>query len=272
MASSQKAYGVRLARQMNANSEGMCAEESLDFAQSLNTALCFLCWINADASVVQEFLTCWPESLLLEGTSQDSASSILMQRMRRCKCDDERCNQNRQELLELIERGFQYYQGRHMDRLMCRDGERLEDPRMAAWKSTSIFPQLMSTGRYLRNLSVEESAVYGDILEAHVAKEVAERHLREARTVSTKKGSRVRSLLACGSKRANEQAFLVATLEQNLQMAAFKLASVEQEHRLLVNAIDQGHRNQYALLRRAFEGCARHECIPIYRQAGEVGD
>ena len=44
-------------------------ESSADFVQSLHTALSFLCWINADASVVDGFLRAFPESLLLEGVS-----------------------------------------------------------------------------------------------------------------------------------------------------------------------------------------------------------
>ena len=86
MANSTNRYAVELARKMSVMSDDVDGEESLDFAQALNTALCFLCWINADVSVAEEFLTRWPEALLLEGSNnQDCASCIVKQRMRQCR-------------------------------------------------------------------------------------------------------------------------------------------------------------------------------------------
>lgn len=258
---SKKRYGVMLARQMTAISKNLRSEESLDFSQALNTCLSFLCWVNADAQVAEEFLTRWPEALLLEGSNQDCASCIVKQRMGQCTCRDELCNQNREKLLEIMGRGFPYYQDKHMHELIRgRVFNRIETPMMEL-KSTSVFPQLMSTGRYLRNLSIEESAVHSQVVVSHAAKMVLERQLKEAKAVAKGAKSRIRFLFACGSDHVKEQQNQIARLEYDLQMAELKLASVEKEHGLLENAIDQGHRSQYALLKGVFEGCARHECI-----------
>lgn len=258
MGPSTNVYGVKLARQMNAVSESADNEESLDFAQALNTALCFLCWINADVGVAEEFLTRWPEALLLEGTNQDCASCIVKQRKRQCSCN----TQNLEALLRVISRGFLYYKHKHMNDLLGTGvGDEDQSVKVVELRSTSVFPKLMSTGRHLRNLSVEECAVHSQMAEAHVAKVLLERKLHETKALAKRKMSRVGALFACGSERIKELQDRVARLEHSVQMAELKLASVEREHGLLVNAIDQGHRIQYALLKDAFEGCARHSCI-----------
>ena len=246
-------------------SDDMDSEESLDFAQALNTALCFLCWINADVSVAEEFLTRWPEALLLEGSNnQDCATCIVKQRMRQCRCSGLFCNNNREGLLAVMNRGFQYYQNKHMNDLLGGStgiGDEDNPPQQVELRSTSVFPKLMSTGRHIRNLSIEESAVHSQVVEAHVAKMMLERQLDEAKAVAKRKKSIVHGLLVCKSSHQKEREYKIVRLEHDVHVAELKLKSVEKEHRLLVNAIDRGHRNQYALLKGAFEGCARHECI-----------
>ena len=57
------------------------AEDYLDRLQSLNTALCFLCSVNADALEVERFLIARPDALLLEGAGnlpEESAVSSLV--------------------------------------------------------------------------------------------------------------------------------------------------------------------------------------------------
>lgn len=253
-------HGVKLARQMHAIAENRASEESLDFAQALNTALCFLCWINADIGVIEAFLKAWPEALLLEGIGQDCAGCIVEQRMKRCSCSDGAFNNNRRDVLKVITRGYQHYQKKHMQQVMKGKPTNPLEASIAELNSTSVFPQLMATGRYLRGLAVEESSVHGQVLELHVAKVTVEGQLADAKASAKKKKAKIRSLFVCGSERAKDQEALISRLEFEAQMAEMKLQSAEKEHNLLVGAIDQGHRKQYTLLKDVFEGCPRHEC------------
>ncbi|CAB9496334.1 expressed unknown protein [Seminavis robusta] len=242
------------------------SEESLDFVQALNTALCYLCWTNADSSVIDSFLRKYPEALLLEGTTNDDARSLVEQRMRRCTCSDSWCNDNRNEILQHLDRGFQHYQSKHMKHLIARGKGNKKEPLdqvIEKLKSTFLFPQLMTSGRYLRGLSAEESSVRSQVLSDHVSKLVIEQDVKDLRVSVEKRTprSRVRSLFACsGAERSKDQSLLLSKLELELQVAEMKLANARKEHQLLIDAIDRGQRNQYVLLRNAFEGCHKFQC------------
>ena len=80
--------------------------ERLDEIQALNTALCYLCSINADVAEVEAFLHVYPESLLLEGTNptlEESARfALLTQTCCCCGCRDSSssCQRNRKAILD----------------------------------------------------------------------------------------------------------------------------------------------------------------------------
>ena len=80
--------------------------ERLDEIQALNTALCYLCSINADVTEVEAFLHVYPESLLLEGTNptlEESARfALLTQTCCCCGCsrDSSSCQRNRKAILD----------------------------------------------------------------------------------------------------------------------------------------------------------------------------
>lgn len=237
------------------------SDDTVDFVQALNTALCYLCWINADAKVVDVFLRKYPEALLLEGTSEESsARSILEQSIRQCACEDVRCNRNREMILVKLDR-FGYYQDMHMKDLLSGP---TQSP-LADLKSTRVFPQLMAAGRYLRGLSIEESAVQSQALELHVAKVAIQKELDDAKNLAKKRNPRalVRSLFNCSSEDKNAQ---LTRLEFDLGVAKMKHESAQKEHTLLVQAMQRGHQNQYELLRNAFEGCLQHSCASISQQ------
>jgi len=237
-------------------------EDSVDFVQALNTALCYLCWINADASVVDVFLRKYPESLILEGTSEESsARSILEQCMRRCLCQDPMCNKNRKQILAKLNR-FGHYQEMHMKDLLS--GTTSSAP-LNELKSTRVFPQLMSSGRYLRALSVEESAVQSQALQLHVAKTTAQKDLDDAKIHARRRSPRAlaRSLLSCKGEDKNAQ---MERLKFELEMADLKYESALNEHSQLVQAIRLGHQNQYKLLRDAFGTCRNHVCTSLDRE------
>ena len=131
--------------------------DTVDFVQSLNTTLCFLCWVNVDATVVEAFLKKHPEAMLLEGMSQDSAYRIVLERQKKCKCHEtSACNNNRKKLLAILEEGFGHYQDIHMQALLRGQTTSSALPNL---KSLLLFPRMMTVGRHLRSLQIKESAV-----------------------------------------------------------------------------------------------------------------
>ena len=238
------------------------SEESLDFCQALHSAMSYLCWINADAACVESFLRKYPEALLLEGTNQETARSIVEQRLRRCTCTDRRCNENRIKVLEKLDKGFEEYQSKHM-RDLYRGKIDKSPPVIAKLKSTFVFPQLMTSGRYLRGLAVEESAVRSQVLELHLVKSSIEREVEELRAYVDRITARsmVRALFACTTEKGNDKSVQLSRLELDLQVAEQKLLMAQQEHRLLIEAIDRGQKSKFILLTKAFEGCDRYVCV-----------
>jgi hypothetical protein len=222
----------------------------------------YLCWINADVRCVDSFLKKYPEALLLEGTNQDTARSIVEHRLRRCTCTDRRCNENRIQVLEKLDKGFEEYQSKHMKDLLRGKVDK-SHPLVAKLKSTFVFPQLMTSGRYLRGLAVEESAVRSQVLELHVAKAGLEQEVKELRAVVDRKTPRamVRVLFACTTEKSKDKGLQLSKLELDLQIAQQKLSMAHQEHKLLIDAIDRGQKSKYVLLQKAFEGCDRYVCV-----------
>ena len=136
-------------------------------------------------------------------------------------------------------------------------------PIIAKLKSTYVFPQLMTSGRYLRGLTVEESAVRSQVLELHVAKAGIEQEVKELRAVVDRRTPRsmVRVLFACTTEKGKDKGLQLSKLELDLQIAQQKLSLAQQEHRLLIDAIDRGQKSKYVLLQKAFEGCDRYVCV-----------
>lgn len=136
-------------------------------------------------------------------------------------------------------------------------------PIIAKLKSTFVFPQLMTSGRYLRGLAVEESAVRSQVLELHVAKAGIEQEVKELRATVDRMTPRsvVRVLLACTTDKGKDKSLQRSKLELDLQIAQQKLSMAHQEHQLLIDAIDRGQKGKYGLLKKAFGGCDRYVCV-----------
>lgn len=96
-------------------------DETFQEIQAIQSALYFLCLINADASVVHQFLLSYPEALLFEGinTTFDNRNDystgledLISAQMDRCRCFSTTCNENRLKVLELIRKGFKYFRSK----------------------------------------------------------------------------------------------------------------------------------------------------------------
>jgi len=235
------------------------ADDFVDELQALNTSLCFLCSINADSSEVEHFLKRYPEALLLEGACllpEDSAQYILEQHMRRCSCQG-RCHQNRQRVYTLVQRGFEWYQSKR------------EPSTEKAAKAWSIhFKKLVLSEGAIRKHRRQELLMRNALIEAGMEFKSYKEELDQARQ-SKKEGSGSKhsplALLACSrnkSTSADLQSHL-SVLEYQVGVASVNLRKVERERNFLLERIRDDRRSQFAVLKKAFEGCRRHDICSI---------
>lgn len=235
------------------------ADLFVDELQALNTALCFLCSINADAKEVQAFLRHHPESLLLEGACllpEDSAVYILRQHMRRCKCKG-LCNLNRVRVLGLLNSGFSTFQGKRSNRA---------EQDAKAWDL--YFGKLVDVEHEVRRLRREELMMRNTLAETAFEVRTYREELFELYRNLESKESRSSALmkLACTRPRTSgnfHDGGRRNVLEYQVSVASINLKSVEREHAAVLQRIREGRRAQFSILKRAFQGCKRHEICNI---------
>jgi hypothetical protein len=192
----------------------------VDALQALNTALCFLVSINADATCVEEFLLSHPGALLLEGTGhvpEESASHIVASQMGACQCFSPLCQSNRRAVQKLLDRGFEHYSTRRIQQQqqqgsqtpqlgvssrvgtvvgdmggMWTSGAGFPSPSsssLASWDLTAYGHRMRALERNVRIARRKELRLRHRILEAarHVRDLVAERHRNRQREDGTER-------------------------------------------------------------------------------------
>ena len=240
---------------------GAPADDFVDELQALNTSLCFLCSINADSSVVDHFLKRFPEALLLEGACllpEDSAQYILEQHMRRCTCRG-RCHENRQQVSQRVQRGFEWYQAHRTDSTVSAQ---------RAW--APHFHKLVRSEATIRQHRRQELLLRNAVIEAGMEFKAYKEELERVRAKNDGKGSRTQSplaLLACSRNRSslslsNWQS-QVSVLEYQVRVASVNLRRVERERNYLLERIRDDRQSQFHVLKKAFEGCRRHDICSI---------
>jgi hypothetical protein len=221
--------------------------ESLDELQALNTALCFLCSINADSTQVERFLTAHPDALLLEGTGnlpEESARFIVSEQMNRCECFNGYCNQNRLEVLRVLDWGFEHYQSKSFEQA-CDS---------KAWEQYAC--QLLTVERDIRQLRTEESSTRHRLLETAVQVRSYQDELEQVNKYDSKSAM---SLLACTRK--SDLFARQSVLEYQIGVASVNMSSVEREHKVILREIRHGRQLQFGSLKKVFDGCQRHVCV-----------
>jgi hypothetical protein len=221
-------------------------DHRVDALQALNTALCYLCSINADADEVERFLLVHPEALLLEGLCllpEDSARYILQQHVQRCHCQGH-CRLNRVRVLDLLDQGFAVYQSRR------------NAPPPERWSAP--FTELVQVEREIRRWRIQELTMRNVWLETSVEVRAYqdewnryERLRRQDQEESSYKTSAL-SKLACmrpQSGKDDDGENRRAVLEYQVHVAMTNVRSVEREHAQVLQHI----------ITRAFEGCVRHD-------------
>ena len=227
-------------------------EDSLDEAQAMNTALCFLCSINADYREVENYLTNHPEALLFEGTEpQESAQFVVEEQMRNCHCFTTECNSNRRKLLAVMNRGFEYYRGQMLKRSFQVETSIVK----STWSLYS--QQLRALERDIRGMKMQDMALRSRVFEARVAVRAYQMELEDA----SRRGSTKRSSLALLACHRSSDVFETRSLaEYKLGIAALTISSLEKEQTLIDQEKMASRRMQLALLKNAFGGCRRHVC------------
>jgi len=246
----------------------VAADEYVDELQALNTALCFLCSINADSSEVERFLKRHPEALLLEGACllpEDSAHYILEQHMRRCTCQG-RCHQNRKLVFELVQRGFEWYQSKREHRAEAQGAK-------SSW--SKHFQKLVASEHEIRKHRRQELLLRNKLIEAGMEFKSYKEELDRARSRQEDDSSKhsALALLACTrhkSSSSNDLQSQVSVLEYQVGVASVNLRSVERERSILLDRIRDGRRSQFAVLKKAFASCRRHDICRIVYTASAV--
>lgn len=223
-------------------------DNDVDSLQALNTALCFLCCINAHKLMVEEFLLQHPKALLFEGAGMmphECAMGILQEQMQACRCQNPDCNQNRKELLEILYRGFCYYQERQL-----RQQQQLEKQRpVGLLLPDASLQELTQLEREVRVLRLHDFNLRQELVEASVSLYKCERQLASIHGLGPS--------LFCvfdGSKRR---------LHEEIDRVAVHRSAVERTLEEILCKIRQRRRLQFFLLKSAFDGCERYVCSPV---------
>lgn len=240
------------------------ADHLVDELQALNTALCYLCSVNADSAEVERFLRLHPDALLLEGACllpEDSAHYILEQHVLRCQCRGQ-CHLNRLRVLDLLDVGFETY---HALR------ERRSEAAGKFW--AAHFVALVHAEHEIRVLRREEINMRNTLVETSVEARTYQEELDEE--IRRKRDSHEHytrpsalALLACtrtnhNNHNSNRVESRVAVLKYQVEVASINFRSVEREHANLLQRIRVGRQRQFRVLKRAFAGCHRHDICSI---------
>ena len=251
-------FDLQLLQENSQVSQEASTDYTVDELQAVNTALCFLCSVNADSTEVERFLKYHPESLLLEGVCllpEDSANFILTQHMRRCKCNG-LCSINRQRVRQVLELGFEYFQSHRLTRTATE---------AILWNT--YFSRLVEIEHQVRLLRREELTMRNTLLETSLEVKSYEDQLQSV--YQTQNGTRRNKLqmILCsvphksfsGELSGNRQ----TVLEYQVGVASVNLKSVQREHASLLSRIREGRRAQFGLLKKAFGKLERHDICSI---------
>ena len=228
---------------------------SLLAIQTMKSVLSFLCAMNADSREVERFLLRYPESLLFEGTEDDTGvETAVLSQMEQCSCFGSSCNENRKKVLKLVKRGFEHYKS---IALMTTAGDDLVFRKMVSTCNLDAFrSQLQSLQSDLNAIKRKFEFVQIRISESQAHR----RDLRfELEGISRNETSNraALTLIACQRKKTIERRLM---LENNLGVATVSAMSLEQERDSLLEESRTANRLKTAILKSAFVGCRRHVC------------
>lgn len=229
--------------------------QSVEELSALNTALCFLVSINADAKEVHAFLMLYPHALLFDGTSsvmvEESARFIVEQQLQRCCCFAPTCQRNRLDILDLLRRGFDFY-----------DWQRWCQP-VGATVPSSFTPAFAMKAEYKQELVRLERTIQSyRRAELNVRYQLLET-ASEIRQLRHRLASE-RRLILCVFTHEKQ------LMEQKLCIAVLNIKCLERDHGELLHLIRTARENQFALLQQIFARCRRHFCSVLGSSKGKL--
>jgi hypothetical protein len=230
-------------------------EESLDEIEARKTALRFLCVINADFREIERFLATYPEALLFASDDDSDLEEGILDDMKCCTCFGSSCNQNRQNILKVVRRGFEFYRGL---RLVSTSGcDFFEKFRKSEWEMYS--KQLRDLERDMRILKsqeeVQQDRKHETMRELSNLRMLLEQALKRLQRIPIDSPF---ARLRCRKVRNmyNER----ASLENKLALASARASLLEKEQKILQVEKATAIRLQRALLKKSFLGIKRHMC------------
>jgi hypothetical protein len=236
------------------DSSSTCMEESLDDVQARKAALSFLCRINADYMEIQHFLQIFPDALLFGLEDEGRLEESLIKQMHKCKCFAQSCNQNRQRIIRVLRKGFEFYRGVGLSN--SNHGTIVTSVGRGRWDTYSI--QLRNLQRDFRLLQKEDIGMENLIFEA--IGEVDD--LRFQLNAASKLENFDRPglyMLICRKVKADEYDER-AILETQLAVANLRISTVEKDYKLLQSRKRAAKRLQHSLFNTIFAECTRHVC------------
>jgi hypothetical protein len=231
-------------------------EDSLDDILARKSALSFLCRMNADYREIERFLATFPEALLFESTEDCDLERTIYRQMEECKCFSRSCNQNREHILRVLRRGFEFHRGVRL--VNSCDAEFLQDAARRDWSTYS--PQLRELERDIRILKTREGELENRLILA--LQEVSYlRRLVELDSKRRQHGQIQSHLVKLHCRKAKTHAFEErASLENRLAVATLTVSSIEKGKHLLRVETATAIGLRHALLKKSFSGCQRHIC------------
>ena len=233
--------------------------ERLDEIQALNTALCYLCSINADVAQVEAFLHAFPEALLLEGTnrlSEESARSIVESQL--CSCSSSSaCSRNRQMILDYcLSQDFLSYRRQKQDE---DPSDQYSPSRRFIFYWGEFREDLLLVEQDIRRWRREEWYVREKLLELTLSKY----EQQDMEDGHRQRPSRLRRLFCSLVVRHNSVAEDSHHGRNRLEEAEARNPSAylfHERHCHILSEIKQGRETQFRLLKQMFRDIEHHSC------------
>jgi hypothetical protein len=269
-------------------------DHHVDELQTYNTALCYLCSINADVDVIENFLYCHPEALLMEGICllpEDSARYILEQHTQQCHCEGLHCHLNRIRVIDLIEKGFIAYRSKHPPTTSKRHTTTTP---LSTIDWGDHFTTLVQVEHEIRSWRMEELTMRNVLIELSIEIRTYHVELKRLKRLihtniqypivqhrSTPKLSAISKLVCTlGSNHPihdksiqnviGQQQHLyerrINVLEYQIKVTSNNLQSVQQEHTNLIQKIRHGRRTQFNVFKLVFHNCLRYDICSLQQK------
>mmetsp|Transcript_45219 Transcript_45219/g.110149 ORF Transcript_45219/g.110149 Transcript_45219/m.110149 type:complete len:265 (+) Transcript_45219:2726-3520(+) len=230
------------------------ADSEMDEVYVGSTILRFLCLQNVDYREIENFLMYYPESLRVN-KEEYLLEEILKKQMLECKCFGSSCYGNRKGILDVLRRGFPYYNS--IRRVNPYNSIFMDSVVLGERKKFAF--QLQTVGRDLRSISTRMTEVERQIEEG--SSDVNNmRHQLEGVSKFKESNRPPLSLLQCKKVKVDNSVEKRVSLEKSFAVATLRISSLEQERNLLTVEQEVGVKLEQAIVTKICAQYRRHIC------------